>query len=206
MRKSKGLLVVCLGIGSVLIGVAFGYFGMEEHRFEASVTQAEPQPAPENNLPLQPQVIKKMLPENKKEQVVTPSIDRERDEVLEEEMQYRFDDSAIASMADARVNGDDRAPPIGSSTPGELPTPEELESPELYLEYESRQERKIYQAYVKAADIKIEMLEKQIAMAKERGLPEEELQVGIEKVKRIREMKAQLLQDNPDLLSEAESL
>lgn len=115
------------------------------------------------------------------------------------EEHYVLDQYAIDSMADARINGDDRAPPIGQSVESERPSAEELESPELYLEYESRQEKKIYKAYIEAADVKIEMLEAQIAMAKEQGLSKEELEVGIEKVKRIKNMKEQLLLENPDL-------
>lgn len=46
------------------------------------------------------------------------------------------------------------------------------------------------------------MLEEQIAIAIERGMSEDELEVGIEKVRRIKEMKAQLLRDNPNLLVE----
>ncbi len=144
-----------------------------------------------------PEVISLTKPQS---ELIANSVDVE--ENYPEEDITPLDSFAIESMENARLNGDDRAPPIVRGAQGESATPEELESPELYLEYESRQERKIYKAYVEAADIKIEVLEEQIAIAQERGMAEEELEVGIEKVRRIKEMKAQLLRDNPDLLVE----
>lgn len=144
-----------------------------------------------------PEVVSLTMPQS---EITAKNVDVE--ENYPEEDITPLDSFAIESMENARLHGDDRAPPIVRGAQGESATPEELESPELYLEYESRQERKIYKAYVEAADIKIEVLEEQIAIAQERGMAEEELEVGIEKVRRIKEMKAQLLSDNPDLFLE----
>ena len=201
MNKSKWFLVVILGFVFIVSGLVVGYYNAKNTVVteQASISKHI---LVEAVIPL-PAAIKKPelvsltapLSESATKGLVA-------EESYPEEEMTPLDSYAIESMGNARLNGDDRAPPIVRGSQGESATPEEIESPELYLEYESRQERKIYKAYVEAADIKIEMLEEQIAIAKERGMAEEELEVGIEKVRRIKEMKAQLLRDNPDLLVE----
>ena len=192
-------MVAFLGLGFIVSGLVMGYYNsknavpVEQESVSTEAIVAPVMPSQES--------IKKPDPVSLTEAHSKP-VTNDVDERHSEEELAPLDVYAIDSMANARLNGDDRAPPIVRGAQGESATPEELESPELYLEYESRQERKIYKAYVEAADIKIEMLEEQIAIAKERGMLEEELEVGIEKVRRIKEMKEQLLRDNPDLLVE----
>ena len=194
MNRSKWFLVVFLGLCAVALGSLLGYVNSQQPGSSAQSLAEEPSQTVKfqevdqqaENLTNKLQVEKGEKPEH-------------IDEIELPEEQYILDQYAIDSMADARINGDDRAPPIGQGVESERPSAEELESPELYLEYESRQEKKIYKAYIEAADIKIEMLEAQITKAKEQGLSEEELEVGIEKVKRIKNMKEQLLSENPDL-------
>jgi len=194
MNRSKWFLVVFLGLCAIALGLLLGYVNSQQSESSAPSLVEEPSQTVKfqevdqqaENLTNKLQVEKGEKPEH-------------IDEIELPEEQYILDQYAIDSMADARINGDDRAPPIGQSVESERPSAEELESPELYLEYESRQEKKIYKAYIEAADIKIEMLEAQITKAKEQGLSKEELEVGIEKVKRIKNMKEQLLSENPDL-------
>jgi len=203
MNKSKWFLVVLLGFGFIVSGLVMGYYNAKNAMLvEQESVSKEKAAYAEPVMPLQESIKKPeqvSLIKAHSELTTNDLVDEESDP---EDEPYPLDTYAIESMTNARLNGDDRAPPIVHGSQGESATPEELESPELYLEYESRQERKIYKAYVEAADIKIEMLEDQIAIAKERGMAEEELEVGIEKVRRIKEMKAQLLRDNPDLLVE----
>lgn len=202
MNKSKWFLIGLLGFGFIVSGLVMGYYNAKNTRVveqasigkSATVSPVKPLQASVSLTP-PPRLVNK-APSGLETNAL---VDEERAPEGEE---YPLDTYAIESMANARLNGDDRAPPIVRSAQGAPATAEELESPELYLEYESRQERKIYKAYVEAADVKIEMLEEQIAIAIERGMSEDELEVGIEKVRRIKEMKAQLLRDNPNLLVE----
>ena len=192
MNKLKWLVVILLGSGFIVSGLVIGYY-----RSGNSVVIEQDNVSKEA---LVKPVMPLQMPIKKPKSVsLTKAAVNESDPVEES---AALDAYAIESMADARLNGDDRAPPIVHGPKGDYATPEEIESPELYLEYESRQERKIYKSYVEAADIKIEMLEEQISIAKERGMAEEEIEVGIEKVRKIKEMKAQLLRDNPDLIVE----
>lgn len=113
-----------------------------------------------------------------------------------------LDQDAINSMAEARLHGDPRAPAINPSEERVLPTPEELQDPEQYLQYEQRQEKKIYRAYVDAAKEKVAMLEGMIKQGEEEGISEEELEQARQKVKGIEEMSLQLQQDHPDIMGE----
>ncbi len=190
-------LVIFLASCSIILGLVLGYNNAQQADVVEPPSANSEQPVKPN--PTKPLQAPKPAAVIAKKTVENNDNKEEDEDVSRPEYEYELDQYAIESMAEARLNGDDRAPPIGKSAETEAPTAEELESPELYLEYESRQEQKIFKAYVEAADIKIDMLEEQIAKAKAQGLPEEELAVGIEKVRRIKEMKAQLLSENPGL-------
>lgn len=195
MNRTMWFLVVFLGLCAIALGLLLGYVNSQQPESSALSLAEEPSQTVEFQKKVDEQA-ENLTDKLEVEQGEKPEY---IDEMELPEERYILDQYAIDSMADARLNGDDRAPPIGQSVESERPTNEELESPELYLEYESRQEKKLYKAYIEAADIKIEMLEAQITKAKEQGLSKEELEVGIEKVKRIKNMKEQLLLENPDL-------
>jgi hypothetical protein len=186
MNRLAWLLVLFLATGSIILGLLLGYTRSQETDGVVSISEKV---KPLSTLPAAEKEAVK-TPYAADDTMVNASFTEAERGIDVSEKPYELDQYAIDAMTDARLNGDQRAPPIGQGVAQEGPTDEELESPELYLEYESRQEKKIYRAYVEAADIKIELLEEQIAKAKERGLPEEELQVGIEKVQRIKQMKA----------------
>lgn len=198
MNRSTWFLVVFLGLCAIALGLLLGYVNSQQTE-SIGQSLAKEQKQMVKLQPANPQIDPVSAIKPSKD-ITKESQDLERlEEIMLSEEQVILDQYAIESMTDARLNGDDRAPPIGQSAESEKPSAEELESPELYLEYEARQEKKIYKAYIEAADIKIEMLEEQIEKAKEQGLSEEELEVGIEKVRRIKNMKEQLLLENPDL-------
>lgn len=196
MNKSMWFFLAVLTVGAACLGGVLGYFSSSSlHSLppETGTAVVSMKDTPQSTLADDKSTIIQPV-------AVQPAPDKElSDEVLPPEVTVELDAYAIESMADARINGDDRAPPIGTSVEAESATAEELASPDLYLEYEARQEKKIYKAYIEAARAKTEQLEALIIKAKEQGMSEDEVEVGLEKIKRINKMKAQLLLENPDL-------
>lgn len=119
----------------------------------------------------------------------------------EEYSDIELDPDAIASLRGARELGyDPRTPPIGRDAPPEQPSEEELADPEKYAEFEARQERKIKRAYVIEAEKYVRQLREDIEKGKAMGIPPDEIAKVQEKVRRIEEMRAQLLAADPGLL------
>lgn len=111
--------------------------------------------------------------------------------------------SSIDSMRKARIDGDPRAPKlIEASALRVLPTEEELGDHALYLEYEAKQKQDLLKSFVGASSKKVTELEKLLAEDKELGVSEADLVQGYEKVEKLKEMNARLLDESPDLLNE----
>lgn len=106
---------------------------------------------------------------------------------------------AAVSMANARENGDSRMPPVVRSEPLEAPTSSELADPDSYQRYEQRQEIRLQKAYVKAADEEVPRLQQDIERGRAMGVAPEELAQAEEKLRRIRDMRDQLVTRNPDI-------
>ena len=114
----------------------------------------------------------------------------------------RLNSDAIASMAQARTQGDARTPPIIRSAPRQMPTAAELADEELYQKYEQRQEKRLFRAYVEASAAKIAVIESFIDQAEAGGISEEEIAFAKQKIEGIRAQSEQLLRDNPDLMAD----
>jgi hypothetical protein len=110
---------------------------------------------------------------------------------------------AAQSMSAAREHGDPRAPAVVRSPAREMPTAAELADPEAYQHYEERQNQRLYNAYVKAADAAVPQLQQDIDRARREGLPEEEIRKGEEKLRRIQAMRDQLSADHPEAAAPA---
>lgn len=106
---------------------------------------------------------------------------------------------AAASMAQARQFGDPRTPPIMRTETAERPSEQELADPELYQKYEERQHKRLIGAYLKATADELPKLEADIEKAKAAGLPEEQIQEGLEKQRRMQQMRDQLMAEHPDI-------
>jgi hypothetical protein len=104
---------------------------------------------------------------------------------------------AAQAMSEARLHGDSRAPALARTPERDPPSAADLASPENYQRYESRQNQRLYSAYVKAADDEIPRLQEQIRRARSEGIPEEEIRKGEEKLRRIQAMRDQLQADHP---------
>ena len=113
------------------------------------------------------------------------------------------DPQAVEALRQSRLHGDPRTPPIARrETEREMPTEEELADPELYLQYEARQQQKVYASFVEASKKKISDLEAIIERGKQGGVSPEQLAEGEEKLRRLKEMREQLLAENPELVAE----
>ncbi len=107
---------------------------------------------------------------------------------------------AVASLEQAREQGDARMPPVRrDAAPADLPSAAELADPKAYQQYEARQNQRVYRAYLQAADSEIPRLQDDIARARATGLSPEELAQGEEKLRRIQAMRDQLAADHPVL-------
>lgn len=110
---------------------------------------------------------------------------------------------AVNSLRDARVNGDSRAPELGEHHEREKPTEEELGDHEQYLEYEKRQQKRVYRAYVEASKIKTKQIQDMIERGKAEGVSDEEIAFAENKIRGIEEMAAELQRDYPDIMEDS---
>lgn len=110
---------------------------------------------------------------------------------------------AVASLRQARLKGDPRAPKLGEYHERETPTEEELADHEQYVEYEKRQQKRVYRAYVEASKIKTAQLRDMIELGKAEGVSEEEIAFAEEKIRGIEEMAITLQQDHPDIMEDS---
>lgn len=103
---------------------------------------------------------------------------------------------AHVSMAEARAHGDDRAPPIEPQSDGgegTAATSWEMSDPARYQSYEQRQQQRVYAAYAHAADGALTKWRAMMVDARERGVSEQDLIAGDEKIKKLEAMQAALV-------------
>ena len=101
---------------------------------------------------------------------------------------------ASQSLRDTYAQGDSRMPPIERSPEAESPTEAELSSPEQYKQYETRQTRRIYQAYLKATDSELPLMQQQLEQGKQSGVAPAEIAKMEEKIRRMSDMRQQVQQ------------
>ncbi|MES2918219.1 MAG: hypothetical protein V4729_06330 [Pseudomonadota bacterium] len=99
---------------------------------------------------------------------------------------------AGVTMQQALAKGDPAAPPVVREAPREAPSAAELADPKAYQRYEARQNQRLYNQYLKAADSEIPRLQADIERARAAGLTPEQLAEGEEKLRRIQAMRDQL--------------
>jgi hypothetical protein len=113
------------------------------------------------------------------------------------------DPNVVASMRQARLEGDPRAPAIGKYHEREVPTEEELADHEQYLEYERRQKKRVYRAYVEASKIKTTQLREMIEKGKDEGVSAEDIAFAEDKIRGIEKMAITLQQGFPDIMDDS---
>lgn len=108
--------------------------------------------------------------------------------------------TAAQSMARARLEGDARAPPIAAAPPpGDAPTAQQLADPKAYLAFERAQTLKLYAAYEKAAAAEIPKLRADIERGRAAGIDQEKIAKAEAKLRGLEQIRARLLNDNPEL-------
>jgi hypothetical protein len=113
-----------------------------------------------------------------------------------------LDQEAIASMAQARAAGDNRAPDVHASTARSAPAADVIADETAYANYETTQQKKMYRAYVEAALPKVRELQALVDKAKQQGdIPAEQIQEAEDKIAGILAMREQLMRENPDLMA-----
>ncbi|MFZ6657940.1 hypothetical protein [Undibacterium sp. TJN19] len=111
--------------------------------------------------------------------------------------------SAAQSLAATR-EGDPRTPPVlHNQIVQEMPDAAELADPKAYQAYETRQNTRLYAAYVQAANDEIPRLREAIARARDMGMTPADIAKGEEKLRRISAMQGQLLSEHPELQTTA---
>lgn len=108
---------------------------------------------------------------------------------------------AVATLRAAAEHGDARTPPMAPSSAREAPTAEELADPDLYLEYEARQQQQVFVSYLAASKKKISELEASIARAKaEGGVSADQLAEGQAKLEKLKAARDELISEHPELI------
>lgn len=114
--------------------------------------------------------------------------------------------SAVASLREATLNGDPRTPPLAPSPEREMPTDEELSDPDLYLQYESRQQQAVYASFLQAANRQLEEMDALIARAEqEGGVTDAQLEEGRRKRDMLLQQRDALLAEHPELQTDSET-
>lgn len=124
-------------------------------------------------------------------------------DINQDQSEFIPNPSTVASLREARINGDSRAPKLTKHHEREEPTEEELEDHDQYVEYERRQQKRVYRAYVEASKIKTKQIRDMIELGKSEGISDEEIAFAEEKIRGIEEMAAQLQQDYPDIMEDS---
>lgn len=100
--------------------------------------------------------------------------------------------TAAQSLAEARLHGDDRVPPISAPSPeadATRPTPWDTSDPSRFADYERRQQRRLEAAYVQAADRQLPVWRAALDEARARGASAEDLARGEEKIRKLEAMR-----------------
>ncbi len=114
--------------------------------------------------------------------------------------------AVVTALRESMENGDPRTPPlVRSEDLRELPSAAELADPDLYQQYEKRQNQKVYASFASAATQKITELETMIARAEADGLPPEQIQEGREKLEGLRNQRDEILQAHPEVAEALQS-
>lgn len=105
----------------------------------------------------------------------------------------------INSLKHARLNGDTRGPTLAPHELTHRSSAHQKQDPDQYNQYQTNKKRQLILNYIEAAQPKINRLKEQVKIAKDKGLPKDELAEGEEKIVRLQEMIEQLKTQYPDL-------
>lgn len=184
--------------GAVIVVLAAVYFFVSDQSRvaieDASVFTQK------NNIP-----IKDAVPsENTQPVLISEShTDTENEESVHTE-NFSFSEEKIAALRESRINGDDRTPTLNQTrVRDELPSSEELADPELYQQFERRQQNRMFRAFVESSKAKVLELEKMIEQGREQGISDEEITFAEQKIAGIKAMAEQLKQEHPEIMDDS---
>lgn len=107
--------------------------------------------------------------------------------------------SATAALAQARINGDPRTPPIASErTPDILATAADKADAKSYARFEQGQHERMLASFVDAANTNLPKMRADIERARAMGIPEDQIAVGLEKVRLIEQMSQSIQTQHPE--------
>ncbi|MFC7419467.1 hypothetical protein ACFQNF_06200 [Iodobacter arcticus] len=107
---------------------------------------------------------------------------------------------AAESMAEARINGEPRTPPIlRSESRSEAATPLELADHSAYQQYETRQNLRELAAFSKAVPAQLQQLQDDIRRGKAAGIAPELIAKQERKVAELAALRQQLLASHPEI-------
>ena len=153
-----------------------------------------------NNIPIRDAVPS----ENTQPVLISEShTDTENEESVHTE-NFSFSEEKIAALRESRINGDDRTPALNQTrVRDELPSSEELADPELYQQFERRQQNRMFRAFVESSKAKVLELEKMIEQGREQGISDEEITFAEQKIAGIKAMAEQLKQEHPEIMDDS---
>lgn len=181
--------------GAVIVVLAAVYFFVSDQS-RVAIEDA----SVKNNIP-----IKDTVPsENTQPVLISEShTDTENEESVHTE-NFSFSEEKIAALRESRINGDDRTPALNQTrVRDELPSSEELADPELYQQFERRQQNRMFRAFVESSKAKVLELEKMIEQGREQGISDEEITFAEQKIAGIKAMAEQLKQEHPEIMDDS---
>lgn len=192
-----------LAAGALLL-VAIGVYALQPGGQASPETAAPPaavRPAGQSGTTLASK-IESPLPQSDD----TDWYDEQADLPALDEPAWQPSSSAVASLREATLNGDPRTPPLAPSPEREMPTEEELSDPDLYLQYESRQQQAVYASFLQAANRQLEEMDALIARAEqEGGVTDAQLEEGRRKRDMLLQQRDALLAEHPELQTDSET-
>lgn len=103
---------------------------------------------------------------------------------------------AWTSMAEARVHGDPRSPPLGERTAAQLaPTAAQLADPKAYRAYEQSQHARTLAAFADAAGAALPKLRADVERARTSGIAPADIRKVEEKIRRLEHMQRVIVEE-----------
>ncbi len=101
--------------------------------------------------------------------------------------------AAADSMADARLHGDARTPPLAPAAAASAgPSPAQLADPQAYRAYEARQDARVMAAFASAAQLEVPRLQADVERARASGIPAAQIARVEEKIRRLEQLRREI--------------
>lgn len=97
---------------------------------------------------------------------------------------------AADSMADARLHGDARTPPlVRTAAPAAGPNAAQLADPQAYRAYQAGQDARVMAAFASAAQREVPRLQADVERARASGIPADQIAKVEEKIRRLEQLR-----------------